>query len=660
MEESLLKSNFLGRDGFRWWIGQIPPVESQDAQMNKDGWGNRSKVRIVGYHPYSVEDLPDKELPWAQVLMSNSDGSGAANYGTNHKLRPGDIVFGFFLDGDNAQVPVIMGCFGRTDQVATSEYSSPFVPFTGYTERVKNDGSRVKVNEQNEQTTQAQKSPYHLPPQTANSANELSYFSGIGDTVLYGTTNPGSKMDKISTELENAVKFLQDIQSFPNLAQDWISDQKEKLCKEVTEKISAIAEEIISGIVNDTYEKMIPPLNEAAKLLYDDIYAKIFAATDSISEAHLGAAKAVGNTHEPVQKLQQLIPCLIEKVAGFLAGLIGDMVCALLDNIENFVSCVVDQFLSGMLNGIIGSILSGMAGVINLLSVLLAYVNFDLESTLKGSSEGLLGIPISLNCSEDLQTAANEVKKWEIGSGAVPPPSFNPSDILGLANTVKGVVEGSETPLSALESITGPLGFLSSDISTAKPSLGGVKECFAGKPTIIEPPKINIFGGGGSGASAVPIVVGGSVIGAIVTDGGSGYKYPPFISIKDNARQGYGAVAQSVVNDGRVTAIIINSSGDGYVVGNNPEFTIRSILIQSPGYNYKPEDTVTDNFGNQYVFNIVNGSFVKVAPINIKEITEQPILRIKSKTGSGAKLQPVLDFKRIGQVEVKQVIDCVT
>ena len=164
LDESLLKSNFLGRDGFRWWIGQVAPTESQDDQVNGAGWGNRIKVRILGYHPYNINELPNEELPWAQVLLSTTDGSGAGNYGTNHKLKQGDVVFGFFLDGDNAQIPVVSGCFGRTDQVPSDEPSSPFVPFTGYTNRIQNDGSRIKKNEQNEQTTKAQESPYYLPP----------------------------------------------------------------------------------------------------------------------------------------------------------------------------------------------------------------------------------------------------------------------------------------------------------------------------------------------------------------------------------------------------------------------------------------------------------------------------------------------------------------
>ena len=97
------------------------------------------KVRILGYHPYSVVELPNKDLPWAQCLLSTTAGSGARNQATSVKVAPGDTVFGFFLDGDNAQVPVIIGLFGRTNQVPSNEFLSPFVPFTGKTDRIKND-----------------------------------------------------------------------------------------------------------------------------------------------------------------------------------------------------------------------------------------------------------------------------------------------------------------------------------------------------------------------------------------------------------------------------------------------------------------------------------------------------------------------------------------
>ena len=47
LDQSLLQSHFIGRDGFRWWIGQVAPQEVQGIQLDKDGWGNRLKVRIL-------------------------------------------------------------------------------------------------------------------------------------------------------------------------------------------------------------------------------------------------------------------------------------------------------------------------------------------------------------------------------------------------------------------------------------------------------------------------------------------------------------------------------------------------------------------------------------------------------------------------------------
>ena len=49
LDASILgNSKFLGRDGFRWWVGQIPPIDAQEDQLaTGDGVGNRVKVRIM-------------------------------------------------------------------------------------------------------------------------------------------------------------------------------------------------------------------------------------------------------------------------------------------------------------------------------------------------------------------------------------------------------------------------------------------------------------------------------------------------------------------------------------------------------------------------------------------------------------------------------------
>ena len=32
IENSLMQSNFIGRDGFRWWVGQVAPEDAQGSQ----------------------------------------------------------------------------------------------------------------------------------------------------------------------------------------------------------------------------------------------------------------------------------------------------------------------------------------------------------------------------------------------------------------------------------------------------------------------------------------------------------------------------------------------------------------------------------------------------------------------------------------------------
>ena len=187
IEESFLKSNFIGRDGFRWWIGQIPPVEAWDGQANKEdgeGWGNRYKVRILGYHPYSKADLSDDDLPWAGVVIPPTAGTGAANYAQSVRIKPGDVVIGFFLDGDNGQLPMIMGSFGRTNQVAQDAPSGAFVPFTGYTSRVPPpSASTLSDGEANEQERNSQKTPVTRNVNSGEDNISMSSTFGITETT---------------------------------------------------------------------------------------------------------------------------------------------------------------------------------------------------------------------------------------------------------------------------------------------------------------------------------------------------------------------------------------------------------------------------------------------------------------------------------------------
>ena len=120
-DKGLAESGILGTS-FNWWIGQIAddstwreniihaPFESKDE--NK-GWARRYKVRILGIHDQGETKIPSEKLPWAQVMYPVTAGGFLASSGQTPNLRNGNMVFGFFMDGQQMQVPIIMGVLGN-------------------------------------------------------------------------------------------------------------------------------------------------------------------------------------------------------------------------------------------------------------------------------------------------------------------------------------------------------------------------------------------------------------------------------------------------------------------------------------------------------------------------------------------------------------------
>ena len=165
LDQGLIKNHFVGRDGFVWWIGQIadentwknnipgfPAPTNEPTEGEAIGFGERYKVRIMGYHTAAPSQLTDEELPWATVMYPVTAGGGGRGSSQNANLTQGCFVFGFFLDGDNAQQPVIMGCMGYNDYHAVMKNvpDAKFLPFSGYTPKDKIATTGVRDNETEE------------------------------------------------------------------------------------------------------------------------------------------------------------------------------------------------------------------------------------------------------------------------------------------------------------------------------------------------------------------------------------------------------------------------------------------------------------------------------------------------------------------------------
>ena len=140
--------------------------------------------------------------------------------------------------------------------------------------------------------------------------------------------------------------------------------------------------------------------------------------------------------------------------------------------------------------------------------------------------------------------------------------------------------------------------------------------CYGG-PQETGGPYIEIFGGEGSGATAEAImgyfventeglggVLGGvqrtgSILGAKMTNFGSGSRYPPMVNFRDKCNLGFGGVGKAILggpNGDQVVAIVMLSTGEGYPelppVATPISDGITNVIVANPGTGYQPGDRV--------------------------------------------------------------------
>lgn len=701
IEESLLKSNFIGRDGFRWWIGQIPPGDSLGAQNKGGGWGNRFKVRILGYHPYSKADLPDEDLPWAGCLLPATSGTGASNFAESVKYRPGDVVVGFFMDGDNAQIPMIMGAFGRTGQVPQQAASGAFVPFTGYTSNIDIPDGTLDPDESNEQNKDSQPSPRSISGEQAGKINssgnggktEIAASKADGQKISPANACDDNFIDEVSNVLEN---FFGGIPKNPlggiiGEAADFLGD-----VSAVTKNIQRLANNPVSSMMNSLYRELIPALQKGLDALFNATFQQFLQPLGKLP-AIGKAVDAVKSMVPPIFRIQEQLECLPGKIMSGLGDTIKGMVEGALIDIVNFGTCIVEQFAGDLLNKITDQIVDGLSGVLDGIQPILDLVTIDVREILSASADVIASAAGFFDCNQDKGKCTGRVRKWTLGYGA--DGSFD------LKKTYDNVVNQIN--------VKNALGLLDIDVPQGVNSPFTKPDCAT--PPTCGGPMVKIFGGDGIGGAGRAILGGivsntpdlddlsrnvtrtASIIGVELTDPGSKYFYKePLVSFSDSCGLGYGAVAKAIIDfpTGQIKNIVILSEGENYPVGAgtddddespldpNIPVGIIDIEIPDPGDSYEPDDTriIIDptteppppfnpedpELGTliEPDFDIVieDGRIISVKPINIIQVNVLPKLRVVSGSGSGALLKPIigrLPESKPGQ-KLIQVIDCVT
>ena len=683
MEESLIKSNFIGRDGFIWWMGQVAPFNEEE--IDGENWGRRYRVRIYGYHPDNETLLSNDDLPYAQVMLPTTAGTGGAGVGQPPRLSGGDTVFGFFLDGNDSQQPIIMGSLPRTAESSTSSaYTIPFMPFTGHDDRIEPPNESVSYNDEtNESRFGSQVNPRQVSSNKLK-PGEVTAHSAIGRKEIPANTCGDSSFDGIRAEIENLVKWLQEKSADVNEAKRKISDTAEVIRSYLNWIVGKMQEEMYNFLVGDPPRTEPGILPRAIQALYTTVYGTVYAATGNHAAAHTAGYKSNEVLILPVQLLEKAIICVTNTVMDGILSIIVSLLESFVENVINFTVCSAEQFVGALISSVINKVESAMQsaldGVLGVLNIAFSVTDFMMGVI--DTIDSLGGI---LDCGQnDKSKCSNIVKEWTVGVGEKETPSLinnlnnTMSHVQNLASTGQDIFDQISNAETQYEQILATMDIFNGNtlVSDVKGIFGS---CYTGPPLNCGPAKIKIFGGGNFDIPAIaePIfsnaverneLIQGvektaKIIGVSIKQSGSGYEFPPFIDISDPCDVGYGAKARATINDeGEVTSIYLVSVGQDYPVRDSDvsKYGVSGVTVQKPGNNYSDGDTGFDNLGNEYALNIVNGSITAAFPINKIEASDYPTIRVNTKTGSGAvlkaKFSPIED---ISDGQLRRQIDCV-
>ena len=479
-------ANFIGKDGFNWFVGQVENDGSghfaTDLAKNLAGsaanlltnytalgifgrtnidwdWTNKVKVRIMGYHSPNKIELPTEELPWALVMMPVTSPQ-KSGIGSLHQLQINSWVIGFFMDGANAQVPIIIGALGDEnpqsgygseggtavgfDQLSSPDYDELVHGGEGTT--VGGTGSTVQDNEEtgqeeapsnNEGIPEEEGTDSTLNPRgPAEPQTEAQVAAQERKCVTVNIGNGkcgGETATKLEAPMAEFMKFARGIE------QNEIGDFIDKRTGDIVD-----LEQKIDSTTNRIQSKLNGLLGNIKGVVMEDVNNLVKEKLDGngVPDPELD-----NKAKEELKNVSDLVSCLfkdmVEDLKDFIKGMLNDLLENVLDTalclIENMIGDImgkimekVDQALS-MLKGVVGNI-KGQADMIQgLLSKTLDFIDLFCD----GAVSCAIGASVFETCHGP-KAKGNDAKQKEVDQYPVKPPAAG--EVVGDGKPINGFV----------------------------------------------------------------------------------------------------------------------------------------------------------------------------------------------------------------------------
>lgn len=383
ISDSLIQTKFAGKDGFTWWIGKVARPEFwrdvETVQSQSGEKGHRVKVRIIGYHPWDTNELPEKDLPWAEVMSDPNVGNGTLSRGETMNLVGGETAVGFFLDGDDAQHPVIMGLLHRSANVKDTISES----------KAASRGAGL------ENTTPPSPSGDPDPPTTRPNPEALPVGMGRQGKTKPGRSKRGggrAAADYLNLTIEQprgtytAAEFAAEkmgtkkitpattcsdnyIGRITQVLQDFIA-----LSNTLEKTLDVYVDPVLNEVVDMTYQikKFAKRTMGIIKMVLNNVRNGLIAKLNLLFSKFLGFTKSIDPfsfltgplAQKGFMQILALIFCIFEKLIGELLKFLENLFETMLGRVINGPACAVEQFLQGILAKVMDSLEKGLEPIL--------------------------------------------------------------------------------------------------------------------------------------------------------------------------------------------------------------------------------------------------------------------------------------------------------
>ena len=654
-------ANFIGKDGFNWWIGQVENdgygfwnAVNGSFDFTDWDWTNKVKVRIVGYHNPNRKELPTSDLPWAQILMPPTYAQ-RSGIGANHQLSVNSWVVGFFMDGASAQIPIVMGTIG--DENPRSSYGvkggkeegfaqlvSPNYNFRDHGEKgttPPNTGSTVETNEEtgvdqaptnndghthNSTDSKNERGPAELESEKQKLSKEKQEV-----TVHVGNGKCGSETAaKLEAPMAEFMKFARgieknEIDQFINKANGAVVDLDYEINlvqQRIQKKLTGLTANIKGVVMEETNKLVKEGLEEL-----------------SIPDPELDVA-----VRDQLKNVGDLVSCLfkqlIDELGDFIKGMLEDLVENVLDTALCLVQNILGDIMKELMDKITGAldVLKGVTGAIKGSADKIQNLTNKVGDFLDLFCDGQLSCAIGASVFETgvgakpkgLEKAAKEISQYKVkppnfvsvvGKG-VPKNGFVPTidrnGIKKIFDTTSGALVDLNSPAGIATGLTdkafdtrGPLekfegiNFYDSQGKVASQAVQCSNSNLNRKPCFPEMVWDNLQST--SPVKALPIVDDiGQILGVLMQKKGKNVNLEASVKAQFtcNDPEGSGAVFKPNIVNGKVDSVEVIKPGIGY--GFDPASTFcpneqYGVLVDKVGLQQHMND-------GEFIEQVVEGS----------------------------------------------------